>query len=60
LITIDAKDYTIKISSKLKSKNKIESINQNFINFEGKSINLPDKFIPSAEQLKIHNAFFKP
>lgn len=60
LITISADDYTIKVSSSLKSKNRIDSIENNFIHFEGKQINLPDKFLPSLIQLKVHNDFFKP
>ncbi|MBL0144840.1 MAG: HNH endonuclease [Chitinophagaceae bacterium] len=60
LITIDAKDYSIKISSKLKTKNAIDSIIQNFIALEGNSINLPDKFLPEKELLKIHNQYFIP
>ncbi len=59
LITISAKDYTIKVSSKLKEKN-IESINQYFFKFENSVMNLPDKFLPSKELLKIHNDSFKP
>lgn len=59
LITVSAEDYTIKISSKLKKKNIIESIEQNFINLEGEIILLPDKFRPSKEFLKIHNDRFK-
>ena len=60
LITISAKDYTIRISSKLKIKTPISHITTNFISFEGVQINLPDKFLPSIEQLKIHNDFFTP
>ena len=59
LITISAKDYTIKVSSKLKKKNTIEPIDFNFLRLEGTKINLPDKFLPSVEQLKIHNDYFK-
>lgn len=59
LITISADDYTIKISSKLKTKNIVESIEQSFMNFEGESIYLPDKFLPAKEFLKIHNDTFK-
>lgn len=58
LITI-AEDYTIKISSSFKKKNVSESIKQNFIDFEGKQIHLPDKFLPAKEFLKIHNERFK-
>lgn len=59
LITIAADDYTIKVSSKLKKKNVPESIEQNFLKLEGKSIHLPDKFLPAKELLKIHNDYFK-
>jgi putative restriction endonuclease len=60
LITISAKDYTIKISSKLKAKNPPESIEQNFLKLDGDVMQLPDKFLPSKELLKMHNDFFKP
>lgn len=59
LITIDANDYTIKISSKLKSKKPTVSIGQNFLKLEGKPIQLPGKFLPAKELLKQHNEFFK-
>jgi putative restriction endonuclease len=59
LITISAEDYSIKISSKLKKKNIVESIGWNFLKLEGESIVLPDKFLPSRELLKIHNETFK-
>jgi putative restriction endonuclease len=59
LITISAKDYTIKISSKLKNKNVVESVDLNFFKLEGVEINLPDKFLPGKEFLKIHNDLFK-
>jgi putative restriction endonuclease len=59
LITIDADDYKIRISSKLKTKNKSKGIEYNFLNFEGQTIQLPDKFLPSTELLKLHNDFFK-
>ena len=60
LITISAKDYTIKVSSKLKTKTVISQIASTFFSFEGVQINLPDKFLPSIKQLKIHNDFFTP
>lgn len=60
LITIDANDYTIKISSRLKRKNISDSIFQNFNQFEGKSITIPDKFLPAKNLLQIHNDYFKP
>jgi putative restriction endonuclease len=59
LITISADDYTLKISSKLKSKILLESMEQNFFTLENKQIKLPDKFLPSREFLKIHNDLFK-
>ncbi len=59
LITIAAEDYKIKVSSRLKLKEVPESIALNFINLEGKIINLPDKFLPSKEFLKLHNDSFK-
>ena len=59
LITISADDYRIKVSSKLKKKTIIESIEQNFMALESKSILLPDKFLPSKELLKVHNDYFK-
>lgn len=60
LITIDANDYTVKISSKLKAKNAPISIFQNFNEFEGQPIFIPDKFLPAKDLLKIHNDCFKP
>jgi putative restriction endonuclease len=60
LITISADDYKLNVSSKLKKKNISESIEQNFIAIEGSEIQLPDKFLPSKDLLKIHNDFFKP
>jgi putative restriction endonuclease len=60
LITISANDYTIKVSSLLKKKKNVLSITQYFIELEGREIVLPDKFLPSQEQLKIHNDYFRP
>lgn len=61
LITIESKDYTIKISSILKSKDVSDGIRNNFLKIEGMQINLPDKFLPSKEFLKTHNSnCFKP
>ena len=59
LISISSKDYTIMISSRLKGKNVPESIQINFLQIENVMINLPTKFLPSKELLKIHNDFFK-
>lgn len=59
LITIDASDYTIRVSSKLKTKKVAPAITQAFLSLEGKQINLPDKFLPAKEMLKHHNDFFR-
>ncbi len=58
LITIAADDYTVKVSSKFKKKTIPESIEQNFLQLENKAINLPDKFLPDRELLKVHNEMF--
>jgi putative restriction endonuclease len=58
LITVSAEDYTIKVSSKLLSKNSSESMLHNFLNIVGRAIDLPDKFLPSKELLQKHNALF--
>lgn len=58
LITI-TEEYTINVSSLLKKKNTPESIQQNFLDYEGKRIFLPDKFLPAKQFLKIHNDRFK-
>lgn len=60
LLTISADDYHVKISSKLKTSNPTENIQDFFLRFEGRNIKLPDKFLPGKEFLKIHNDFFKP
>lgn len=58
LITIDANNYKVKISSLFKKKNLSLSIKQNFLDYEGKEIILPDKFLPEKEFLKVHNQRF--
>jgi putative restriction endonuclease len=60
LITISAKDYSVRVSSKLKAKNAPDGVIQNFINIEGNIISLPDKFLPAPEFLKQHNKDFQP
>ncbi len=55
LITVDAADYTILISPRLKIKTAVQSIAHQFIDLEGQIIHLPDKFLPSRELLKRHN-----
>jgi putative restriction endonuclease len=58
LLTISAQDYTVKISSILKKKDKIGS--EYFNQYHGKPITIPKKFPPSKEFLKLHNELFKP
>lgn len=58
LLTISAEDYTVKISSVLKKKDKLGS--EYFQKYHGKPIAIPKKFPPSREFLKIHNKSFKP
>jgi putative restriction endonuclease len=58
LITV-TEDLKIKISSRFYQHKDIESIRQNFINYDGKEIIAPKKFHPS-DFLKIHNDKFKP
>ena len=55
LITIDADSYKIKVSPALNKKNAPASIKQNFLDFAGKEIILPDKFLPDRTFLKEHN-----
>lgn len=54
LITISPDNYSLIISQCLKRTNITQSIKDNFIAFENKPINLPDKFPPSKEFLKYH------
>lgn len=58
LMTVSATDFTIQISSRLKRKRQLEIIQNNFLKFDGKTIHLPDKAMPSTEQLKKHNDQF--
>ncbi len=55
LMTIDADTYKIKISSALKAKNMPLSVKQNFLDYDGKEILLPKKFLPDTSFLKVHN-----
>jgi putative restriction endonuclease len=59
LITISANNHTVMISSTFKKKRPPQSIVDNFLNWEGKLIQLPDKFLPSPDFLKKHNQFFR-
>ncbi|MDP9047890.1 MAG: HNH endonuclease [Bacteroidota bacterium] len=57
LITI-TENLKIKISSRFYSHTDIISIQQNFINYDGKELIPPKKFYPEAAFLKIHNDKF--
>ncbi len=58
LITIDADTYKLKISSRLKIKQAPQSMIQNFYDYDGVEIILPDKFLPGKEFLRVHNDKF--
>ncbi len=54
LITIDAENYEVRVSTKL-LKSKSRTMKENFENYEKKQIHLPDKFLPAKEFLLRHN-----
>ncbi len=58
LITV-TEDLKIKISSKFYQHQDVESIKQNFIDIDGRSLIPPKKFYPDIEFLRIHNDRFK-
>jgi len=58
LITIAAKDYTVHVSSLLK-KGQDKTIEKYFLQYEGKKIIMPQKFLPAHDFLEIHNNHFK-
>jgi len=58
LITV-TEDLKIKISPKFYKYKNVISIQQNFIDYDGKSLIAPKKFYPDAEFLKIHNDKFE-
>jgi putative restriction endonuclease len=57
LITV-TEDLKIKISSRFYKEKDLESIKQNFIDYDGKALIAPNKFYPDAEFLKTHNERF--
>jgi putative restriction endonuclease len=59
LITV-TDDLKIKISSKFLKYKDVESIRQNFIDYDGKQLIEPKKFYPDIEFLKMHNDKFIP
>lgn len=58
LITI-TEDFKIKVSSIFHKHKDIPSIQQNFLDYDGKDLIEPKKFFPDIEFLKIHNERFK-
>jgi putative restriction endonuclease len=58
LITI-TEDLKIKISSRFYKAKDVESIQQNFLAYDGQQLIEPTKFLPGIEFLKIHNDKFK-
>ena len=58
LITI-TEDLTIKISSRFYKEKDVLSIQQNFIDYDGKQLIVPKKFYPDTEFLRVHNEGFK-
>lgn len=58
LITISSEGYKIYISTELK-KAENKSIEKYFLQYEGKEIRIPKKFMPGFDFLKIHNDFYQ-
>ena len=58
IITV-TEDLIIKISSKFYQHKAVESIQQNFIAYDGKQLLEPKKFFPDVEFLRMHNEKFK-
>ncbi|MEO6978721.1 MAG: HNH endonuclease [Mucilaginibacter sp.] len=57
LITV-TEDLKIKIGAKFYQYKDVLSIQQNFIDYDGKSLLMPKKFYPDADFLKMHNDKF--
>src|SRR5581483_6247586 len=58
LITV-TEDLKIKVSSRFYKEKELESIKQNFIDYDGKELIAPNKFYPDGDFLKFHNNLFK-
>lgn len=58
LITV-TEDLKIKVSSQFYRQKDMLSIQQNFIDYDGKSLLLPKKFFPDTDFLRMHNEKFK-
>lgn len=59
LITIAAEDFTIRVSSVLKNIKKDKAVQSYFLKYDGKKIQMPQKFMPSKDFLTIHNNQFR-
>lgn len=55
LITINADNYNIIVSPQILTSKMNDGLEQNFAKYHNKTIQLPDKFLPSKEFLKYHN-----
>lgn len=53
LITFDA-DFRLVIGSRLKDYLPSEALERNFLAYEGQQLQMPDKFLPEAEFMRIH------
>lgn len=58
LITV-TEDLKIRIATKFYKYKDVPSIQQNFLEYDGKSLLLPKKFYPDAEFLRMHNDKFQ-
>jgi putative restriction endonuclease len=58
LITI-TEDLKIKVSPILLKQVEVQSIKQNFVDYDGRQLIEPKKFYPDPEFIKIHNSRFK-
>ncbi len=57
LITITP-DFKLKVSNTLKAESNNRIIEENFLRYEGKEINMPQKFLPDERFLKLHRETF--
>ena len=55
ILTIDT-DYRILISKTAKDRYSNDAFRENFIKYEGKTIILPERFLPSKEMIEYHNS----
>ena len=58
IFTIDT-DYRILVSKLAKERYTSEAFNDYFVKYEGKTITLPERFLPSKEMIEYHNSKLK-